>query len=224
VKYWERWIGDWKKKTARLTVEQKGAYSEMLDYIYANECELPLDREGICRIVGAVSKNEKKSCDFVLENFFKITPTGYMQDRAGEEIAKRHEYAEAQRERANRRWEAERARQQGNIAARANGAHKPAKPVPEPLPLPDWLPLEEWNAWLGMRKQKTNTDDALKLNLKKLLRFKTDGFDPKDILENAIAGGYQGLFAPDRKPPQSKQAKAAAANVALLRSIDYDRK
>lgn len=103
MNYWERWIGDWKRKTAHLSAEQKGVYGELLDHCYANECGLPAELEDCCRIAGATTKSERAAVERVLRDFF---PDG-INKRANEEITKRHAFVEKQRGNANRRWEAE---------------------------------------------------------------------------------------------------------------------
>lgn len=108
MKYWERWIGDWKKKTAHLTLEQKGAYAELLDHIYANEAPLPRDLNALQRLAGAVSDQERAALKFVLDNFFSLGPDGYTNQKATEEINKRRAYVSKKRNSAESRWQKER--------------------------------------------------------------------------------------------------------------------
>lgn len=107
MNYWERWIGDWKRKTAHLSAEAKGIYGELLDHEYATHKPLPLDLESTYRIAGASTSSERKSTDRILAEFYTKTEAGYVNARAQEEIAKRSAYVEAQRGRANARWQKE---------------------------------------------------------------------------------------------------------------------
>lgn len=104
MNYWERWIGDWKRKTSHLSIEKKGAYAELLDHIYATEMPLPTDFDDLCRLTGARTESECASLRYVLENFFTLTPKGYMNKKADEEIAKRHAFVESRRSAAFTRW------------------------------------------------------------------------------------------------------------------------
>lgn len=119
MNYWPRWVGDWKKKTAHLSVLERGAYAELLDHAYVTEKPLPKDPLALYRIVGAHSKDECSAVDHVVESFFMDTPLGYTNERVIEELAKRNNYVEGQRERANRRWSKPDA--EGEVKTRANG-------------------------------------------------------------------------------------------------------
>lgn len=104
MNYWERWIGDWKRKTAHLNAEQKGIYGELLDHCYATQKPLPLEIEHVCRIAGARTPTECKAVEIILREFFFRTEDGYLNKRVQEEISKRLAYIGAQTERANKRW------------------------------------------------------------------------------------------------------------------------
>ena len=64
--------------------------------------------------------------------------------------------------------------------------------------LPDWLSRDVWCAWARDRKArgKSMTEDAARLSIKSLEKLKDQGHDPQDVIENAIASGWQGLYAP----------------------------
>lgn len=120
MNYWERWIGAWKKKTASMSVEEKGAYGELLDWYYANECALPGDQEACYRIAGVRTESEAKACDRVLKLAFVKDERGYTNKRADEEIAKRHAYVARQSEAGRKRWS--QPDKDGVIHAKGNGA------------------------------------------------------------------------------------------------------
>lgn len=128
MNYWERWIGDWKRKTAHLSLAEKGAYGELLDHQYAHNLHLlPLDHRALYRISGATSKDEWGAIDSIMGEFYEKTDAGYRNKRASEEITKRQNYAAGQAERANRRWHpAEPAAPVARKAHRGNGAKPPA--------------------------------------------------------------------------------------------------
>ena len=104
MKFWPRYTGEWKKKTADLSVIEKGAYSELLDYCYANECPIPLEPRRIYQIVGAITPVEQKAVDVVLVRFFKKNGSGYVNERVMEELAKWQDKSQKASANANKRW------------------------------------------------------------------------------------------------------------------------
>lgn len=105
MNYWERLVGDWKRDTAHLSLEQKGAYGELLDFYYANERALPNDFEALCRITGARSENEVQAVHTVIKGFFYIAEDGlYHQKKADLMIQRRRDYLASKSKAANVRW------------------------------------------------------------------------------------------------------------------------
>ncbi len=74
--------------------------------------------------------------------------------------------------------------------------------------LPSWLPRQDLEAWLQHRKSDGHPvkPESLPAVIRKLARFREAGHDPLEILEAAIVGGYQGLFAPTDSRPTGKPA------------------
>jgi len=80
---------------------------------------------------------------------------------------------------------------------------------------PDWIPQDAWNAWLEVRRKKRapNTDEALRLSVVDLERFKAAGHEPRLVLEQSVKRGWQGLFEPKTEattavlPPPSAKAE-----------------
>lgn len=64
------------------------------------------------------------------------------------------------------------------------------------IPLPAYIDPEAWQAFLEVRQKlkAPNTDYAQKLLLVKLLKLKSDGHDPSEVLAASIVGGWKGLF------------------------------
>ena len=108
MKFWPRYTGDWKKKTAALSLLEKGVYSELLDYCYANECPLPSEPARIMAIVGARTAAEHTAVGNVLNMFFVKNGTGWHNERATEEIAKWHEKSTKAKASVAVRWNKER--------------------------------------------------------------------------------------------------------------------
>jgi hypothetical protein len=68
---------------------------------------------------------------------------------------------------------------------------------PEVPALPPWLPIDAWNGFADARKaaRKPMTDHAKKLAIRKLDELRQEGSDPRDVLEQSVLRGWQGLFA-----------------------------
>lgn len=89
--YYTRHLGDYTMSTAHLSMIEHGAYTLLLDQHYATEKPLPTDMNMLCRILRASSKVEVAAIKAVLEQFWTLTDTGWVQKRAQEEMLR---YAE----------------------------------------------------------------------------------------------------------------------------------
>ena len=87
MNYYRRYVGDYLKKTIRLTMAGHGAYGLMLDYYYAEEKPLPLDMDDVYTIAHAANSEDRKVVEKVLSAYFKRREDGFHNQRADEEIA-----------------------------------------------------------------------------------------------------------------------------------------
>jgi len=105
VNFYKHFLGDYARDTAHLSMLEHGAYRLMLDHYYATGKSLPNDNAALYRICGAVSKPERDAVTRVAEAFFPVNGDGTRHNnRADKEIADAVAYAEAQSERAYKRW------------------------------------------------------------------------------------------------------------------------
>ena len=86
MNYYNHHIGDYARDTAHLTWLEDCAYRRMLDLYYASERPLPLNRDGLYRLLRARTKEERKAVDIVLQEFFVEGETGWRQKRCDGEI------------------------------------------------------------------------------------------------------------------------------------------
>lgn len=107
MKFYPRYVGDWKKKTAALSLLEKGVYSELLDYCYATEEPLPIEPARIMTIVGARTAAEHTAVGTVLEMFFTKNGKGWENERAQEEIRAWHDKSQKATRAVNKRWRKE---------------------------------------------------------------------------------------------------------------------
>jgi hypothetical protein len=75
------------------------------------------------------------------------------------------------------------------------------KNIPSPLArlemdLPDWLSRESWGLWLKHRREIKHpvTETQADALIKVLGKFRARGMPPEEVIEQSIAGGWQGLF------------------------------
>lgn len=85
--YYEHHIGDYAEATAHLSFVEDAAYSRLLRKYYATEKPLPADIKAVQRLVGARTKEEKKSVEVVLSEFFFLGDDGWHNSRCDEEIS-----------------------------------------------------------------------------------------------------------------------------------------
>lgn len=86
MNYYRRYVGDYLRDTSRLSVLEHGAYNLMLDYYYADERPLPLDKAELYTMVRAMTPADRKAVDRVLERYFVEAGDGYHNNRADHEI------------------------------------------------------------------------------------------------------------------------------------------
>lgn len=98
-------MGDYAKRTAHLSLAEHGAYRVLLDSYYGTEKPLPADKVALYRICKALESFERKAVDSVAAQFFPVQADGLRHNqRADEELAEAHAYADAQAMRAHKRW------------------------------------------------------------------------------------------------------------------------
>lgn len=86
MNYYEHHLGDYAKDTTSLSMLEDGAYRRLIDVYYSKEFPLPADFAKVCKSARANSKVEKAAVQFVLDEFFTLTPEGYRHKRCDEEI------------------------------------------------------------------------------------------------------------------------------------------
>ena len=64
--------------------------------------------------------------------------------------------------------------------------------------IPDWIDQETWEYYLEVRKRRkaANTERAFKIIFKKLRKFREQGFDVNEILEESCINEWKGVFPP----------------------------
>lgn len=98
MNYYSHHIGDYLLDTAHLTFIEDAAYRRLLDRYYTQEAPLVNDPAVLCRIVRAITPEEKAAVQAVLSEFFTLTEDGWSHKRCNAEIAAYQAKAQANRE------------------------------------------------------------------------------------------------------------------------------
>lgn len=243
MNYYRRYVGNYLKKTARLSMLDHGAYNLMLDYYYADEKPLPLDMDELYVMVRAMTPADRKSVDKVLERYFTRQSDGFHNERAD------HEIDVSKKARANgskggrpvteeetglltgNETEQETETDTGTDTGDGGGSGHPpnhlttslqpstqqprSKAKVAAVPLPPWLNADTWTAYVQSRPARARKPDALKAVLAKLESYRSDGHDANEIVATSLANGWHGLFAPKDKPAKSNPLYAGPGKAVM---------
>jgi uncharacterized protein YdaU (DUF1376 family) len=87
VNYFRKYVGDYMRDTAKLSLTEHGALNCLLDHYYASDGrDLARDADEACRLVRALTAEERAAVARVLELYFVKVEGGYRQPRADREI------------------------------------------------------------------------------------------------------------------------------------------
>ena len=86
MNYYERYCGDYARKTAGLSLQEHGAYTLMLDNYYAEETPLPASYDDLYRICRAMKAPERDAVRKVADKFFPIGEDGLRHNEKADEV------------------------------------------------------------------------------------------------------------------------------------------
>lgn len=102
MNYYRRFPGDYLADTGQLSLLQHGAYTLLLDHLYATEKKIATEQDAF-RICRAVTEEERQAALFILENFFKKTTRGFTNNRFEKELKEREDWRKWQRNHRDRK-------------------------------------------------------------------------------------------------------------------------
>jgi uncharacterized protein YdaU (DUF1376 family) len=243
MKYFSKHIGDFATATKLLSLAEKGAYNELMDYYYATEKPLPADLDALCRITGAFSEQERTAVARVVAQFFEEVDGQLFQAKIEEQILAYNEEAEKNRLNGGKGGRPPKPRENpvgnpvGSVSDTQSGTQKKANPVTsnhkslsndkdkgkradEPrFELPAWIPGDTWADFVAMRKQmrKPMGEAAIRLAVRTLEDLRAKGNEPKTVIEQSIMRGWTGLF-----PLRGDFARAASNGNQAARPDKFD--
>ncbi len=77
MNFYKRFMSDYARKTARLTLAQHGAYTLLLDEVYTTEHPLPSEMHELYRICRAMTKDEQSAVRVVADLYFPVDGSGF---------------------------------------------------------------------------------------------------------------------------------------------------
>lgn len=108
MNFYKHYIGDFQRDTNHLSLTERGAYLALIHHYYATEKPLPNDHAALCRVAGAMTKQERDAVKTAMV-FFEVVDSGLMHTRIECEIQKAGDISSANRDIALAREEKRRA-------------------------------------------------------------------------------------------------------------------
>ena len=152
-------IGDYRRDTFHLTLLEHGIYRQLIDTYYLNERPLPADPAVVMRTHSARTKDEKAAVLAVLENFFFLTPEGWIHNGCEKTIEKYREKSAKARVSAESRW-CKRNANASETQCESDANHKPItnnqikKHRAVITAPPDGVSVDAWEAFVTLRQAK----------------------------------------------------------------------
>lgn len=140
MNYYPRFPGHYVAKTLHLSMEQDGAYSRLLDWVYLNERAVPHDaRYAIAR---AMTASERRAVDAVLAEFFTRDGDAWANDRAAAEIAAAQPKIAAARENGRKGGRPRKEPSKNPLGFSRDTQQEPSAKAPQ-SPIPITPPIED---------------------------------------------------------------------------------
>jgi len=216
VHYYSHNIGDFNNSTRHLTRVERALYRELIELYYDTEQPLQsVDFNRLAKRVLAQTEEELTALAYVLSEFFQDVDGNYNHARCDVEIAKYHANTSAKAKAgiASAKARAKSKQKVTPVEQTLNGCatnHKPInnkqetitiqKSQPVAAQIPEWLDHQLLNDFVDSRKanKKPMTPKAITLLINKISKERDNGHCPKQMLEDAIIGGWQSVHPKDK--------------------------
>jgi uncharacterized protein YdaU (DUF1376 family) len=213
--YYKRNIGDYAKKTGRLSMLQHGAYTLLIDSCYDRE-EFPTLEQAL-DWTWASTEAEIDAVKFVLNRFFQLDKEGkYVQNRILEELLQYHKNADTNKRIAiNRETKRkENSTKRAQVVNEAPPNHKPLTTNHKPstnnqlkIQAPEGVTQETWESFLTQRKlsRAAVTETVIKSIQKEADKIE---WTLEQALTEIVARGWRGFKAEWVIEKQKEQPKS----------------
>ena len=245
MNYYPFHVGDYISATRHLSWVEDMAYRRLLDTYYTTEKPLPAEHRAVCRLVLATTDEQREAVEVVLQEFFELTPDGWVNHRADAEIVAMREKQEKQRAKANARWDKLRS-ERGNASAMprhtkddatastSDADAMPPTPTPTPketqerkrapaaLGCPPDVPEQVWSDWTALRKAKRAPATETVLQAARGEAEKA-GLTLAEFLQVWCLRGSQGLQADWLKPDEVRAVRSSPSTEPAWRTEQRSR-
>lgn len=94
---------------------------------------------------------------------------------------------------------------------------------PASIELPEWIEPEDWQRWCADRavRRKPVTEQGAAAQLRQLDGYRRQGHSPASVIEHSIAGGFQGLYPPDKAKTAKPAMTTADRNAEAARLLGF---
>lgn len=153
MNFYKRYLGDYARDTAHLSLMEHGAYQVLLDTYYATDGALPAEPDELYRIARAMTPAERKAVDKIAAQFFAVNGDGTRHNkRADEELDAYVAQAETNRRIAVER-EARRREHEQSTNRATKGEPKPEARSQRKTPIPENFGISDRvRAWAEERR------------------------------------------------------------------------
>ena len=232
--YYKFNISDYRKDTVHLTPIEHYIYRSLIDWYYLDELPIPKETQSVMRrlCLGIESVSLLQN---VLNDFFILSETGYIHKRINVEIEEYHGIIKKNTVNGNKggrpvkpipkRKKTQSVNSDNPSVSQNNPNYKLLTINQELLTTNHVLSehgisIDSWNDFLEHRKslRKPFSEKAQELSIQKLIKLKSEGFNPKDVIEQSILAGYAGLF-PINKNKQSIAEQNRAVGEEFKRKL-----
>ena len=212
MNYYPFHIGDFLSATKHLSWIEDAAFRRLLDVYYTTEKPLPNDLRAVCRLVLASTDEQREAVQIVLNEFFELMPTGWVNHRADVEISQMQDKRQKARESAlvgvemrNKRLEQSNAQLRATrmAEARSKATHT----------------AEQWTKMVslcgGACVRCGTTGAVVKDHIRPIYQGGSDGIENLQPLCSSC-NSSKGIEASDHRPPGVRSAFAddISANAA----------
>lgn len=234
MNYYNRYPGDYARKTQDLSLVEHGAYTLLLDHLYGTQQVLPKNPVGLFRVTRAFTQEEQDAVLSVIKRFFVEVEDGYTNQRFEEERIKAKARIDAARENGKKggRKQTQSQREPSGLGlgsipvtqqepsgsayhqpsaishqseTKTKKERKPAKP--SAIACPQNVNESTWNDWLALRKAKRAPVTQTVIDHAEREAEKA-GLTLDAFLKIWCARGSQGLEASWLKPDERQRATA----------------
>lgn len=234
--YMQLYVAEYLADTSHLNAAQHGAYLLLLMNYWQRGKALP-DMNNRLAIVARMSSEEWTTNREVVSEFFQISDGVWIHDRVERDLQKVKGVSEAGRIAGLASGKARKERASNGRSTEVDNLFNETQTKDEPLRtdtdqnrskqnkesvfvLPEWIPENLWNDFVKNRKtaKKPLSEHAKDLAVRKLDKFKAEGYDVTMLLEETVLRGWQSFFVNENTPKAPKPKREI--HVLTQRELD----